>query len=100
MPAPPLAKMGRSQQPIDQRLVSFRPLIAGKFVDFLLSAASEERLANTGSRQAPVHQDVDPRRLPPDVAAMQPWAQDAAPLRELRTARDACLEWLQSEFAP
>lgn len=73
---------------------------ARQFVDFLLSAESDVKLAHSGSRQAPVHEDVLASTLPEDVQEMLGWAEDAAPLHDLREAREACLDWLQSEFAP
>jgi iron(III) transport system substrate-binding protein len=73
---------------------------AHQFVDFLLSARSDERLANSGSRQSPVHNDADPKQLPPDSIEMLAWTKDAASLRDLRKSREECLDWLQREFAP
>jgi iron(III) transport system substrate-binding protein len=71
-----------------------------QFVDFLLSARSDERLANSGSRQTPVHNEADPKKLPADSVEMLAWVKDAASLRELRKPREECLDWLQREFAP
>ncbi|MBX3442074.1 MAG: substrate-binding domain-containing protein [Planctomyces sp.] len=73
---------------------------AERLVDHLLSAETEIRLANSGSGQAPVHFGVDASRLPENVAMMQEWTTQGASLAGLDQARDACLAWLQKEFAP
>lgn len=73
---------------------------AHRFVDFLLSARSDERLANSGSRQTPVHDDADSKNLPADSVETLAWAKEAASFRELTQSREECLDWLQREFAP
>jgi iron(III) transport system substrate-binding protein len=76
------------------------PAEARRFVDYLLSAESDLALAKSGSRQAPVHQDVSGMDLPPEIAEMHSWANQAADLSGLTGSRDECLVWLQKEFAP
>jgi iron(III) transport system substrate-binding protein len=76
------------------------PAEARRFVDFLLSAESDLALSRSGSRQAPVHEDISETDLPAEIAEMHSWASQAADLAGLTGARDECLEWLQKEFAP
>lgn len=76
------------------------PEPARRFVDFLLSASSDVALAKSGSRQAPVHTGIAVNDLPPEVVEMHAWAKDAADLSGLLKSRNACLDWLLTEFAP
>jgi iron(III) transport system substrate-binding protein len=73
---------------------------AEKLVDFLLSAENDVRLSKSGSRQVPVHLGVTPDQISSEAAEMLLWTKDASSLSGLEPAREACLDWLQSEFAP
>jgi iron(III) transport system substrate-binding protein len=70
---------------------------ARKLVDFLLSEEVELELARSKSRQVPLG-SVKADALPPEVRQLQPWVAEAADLRPLLPARNACLEWLMKEL--
>lgn len=70
---------------------------AQRFVDYLLSASCELKLAAGKSRQIPLG-PVDNTRLPEEVKILQQWAADGASLDGLETASIECLAWLKSEY--
>ncbi len=70
---------------------------ARRLADYLLSAQSEVRLANSGSRQIPLG-PVDDAQLPPEVKQLRQWAQNAYPLDKLGDAPGQCLAWLKWEY--
>ena len=69
---------------------------AEKLVDFLLSEEVELELARSKSRQVPLGA-VKEGTLPEEVRQLKAWVADAADLRPLLPARNACLEWLMDE---
>jgi iron(III) transport system substrate-binding protein len=72
---------------------------ARELIDFLLSEETELALANSGSRQVPLG-PVDEARLPAEVRALREPASHGIPLAGLLGARNDCLAWLKSEYAP
>ena len=74
-----------------------RRAAAEKLVDFLLSEAVELELARSKSRQVPLG-PVPKEALPDEVRQLKEWVADAADLRPLLPARNACLEWLMQEL--
>ncbi len=70
---------------------------AQRLVDFLLSAETELALARSKSRQIPLG-PVPADQVPAEVRDLQTWAQHAAPLTNLLSARNECLAWLKSEY--
>ncbi|MBS0265016.1 MAG: extracellular solute-binding protein [Planctomycetes bacterium] len=70
---------------------------AQKLVDFLLSAETEFRLAQSDARQIPLGL-LDQSQTPFQVRSMADWAADAADLRPLLPARQAVIRWLKSEY--
>lgn len=70
---------------------------ARRFVDWLLSAERERRLAGSAARQVPLG-PVDEAALDEDVRELARWAADGVPLGDLGPARDACLAWLKTEY--
>jgi iron(III) transport system substrate-binding protein len=70
---------------------------AEKLVDFLLSEQVELELARSKSRQDPLGA-VKEGALPEDVRQLKAWVAEAADLRPLLPARNACLEWLMKEL--
>ena len=69
---------------------------AQALVDFLLSAETEEVLANSKAGQIPLG-PVNEDNLPAHVLRFSGWARDGAELGELGAARNACIEWLKAE---
>ncbi len=70
---------------------------AQQLVDFLLSAETELALARSKSRQIPLG-EANPEDLPEEVRQLKSWADDACDLRSLGESRQACLQWLKSEY--
>ncbi len=69
---------------------------ARKLVDYLLSAETELRLAQSESRQVPLG-PVDNDKLPEELRPLVKWAAEGADLRPLLAARQAVIRWLKSE---
>jgi ABC-type Fe3+ transport system substrate-binding protein len=76
-----------------------RGAAARRFVDFLLEPATEVALAQSPSRQIPLGR-IDERLLPAEVLELAAQAQRRFPVLELQPAREPCLQWLRSEYAP
>jgi iron(III) transport system substrate-binding protein len=72
---------------------------AKELIDFLLSAETELALARSGSRQIPLG-PVDEAQLPEEVRALREPASHGLPLDGLLQARNDCLAWLKTEYAP
>jgi iron(III) transport system substrate-binding protein len=70
---------------------------AQKLIDFLLSAETELKLAQSTARQVPLG-PVDSSQLSPEVRELAVWAKTGFDLRELGAKRDACLKWLMDEY--
>jgi len=70
---------------------------AQKLVDYLLSAETELRLANSESRQLPLG-PVDNEKLPLELRRLVVWAAQGADLRPLLPDRQAVIRWLKSEY--
>jgi iron(III) transport system substrate-binding protein len=70
---------------------------AQKFVDFLLSAHVETRLACSPSRQIPLG-PVDLEKLPDEVRELSSLAERSVDLKSLADAHADCMSWLQSEY--
>jgi iron(III) transport system substrate-binding protein len=70
---------------------------AHQLVDFLLSEDVELELARSKSRQVPLGKIANPEALPEDVRQLHAWVAEAADLRPLLPARNACLDWLKQE---
>lgn len=71
---------------------------AKRLIEFLLSRENELTLAKSKARQIPLG-EVDEVELPEDVKQLAEWAQRGYPLHKLDDARQACLDWLRSEYA-
>jgi iron(III) transport system substrate-binding protein len=72
---------------------------AQKFVDFLLSAESEQALARSKARQIPLGSGVAEGSVPLEVKELAAFVPKATPLAGLLKARTECLAWLKSEYA-
>lgn len=72
---------------------------ARQLVDFLLSEETELALAASKSRQIPLG-PVPADRLPADVRELAQWARDGEDLTKLGPAREECMAWLKSLYAP
>jgi iron(III) transport system substrate-binding protein len=72
---------------------------AQQLVDFLTSAKTELRLANSAARQIPLG-PVDAAALPDDVRPLLEWVAEGHDLRGLLETRQAVLAWLRQELAP
>lgn len=70
---------------------------ARQLVDFLLSAETEFKLAQSRSRQIPLGTG-DRSTLPAEVRELADWAQDGLDLRPLLSARRDCVAWLTREY--
>lgn len=70
---------------------------AQKLVDYLLSAETELRLANSESRQIPLG-SVDNEKVPEELRPLVEWGAQGADLRPLLPARQAVIRWLKSEY--
>lgn len=70
---------------------------AQRLVDFLLSKETELQLARAKSRQIPLGV-VGAADLPDEVRQLKSWADDACDLRSFGNCRQACLQWLKSEY--
>jgi iron(III) transport system substrate-binding protein len=70
---------------------------AERLVNFLVSAETELKLAQSRARQIPLG-PVDPSQIPPEVQKLTDWAKDGIDLRSLLPARRDCLAWLKSEY--
>jgi iron(III) transport system substrate-binding protein len=75
------------------------PAAARELIDFLLSAGTELALAKSASRQVPLG-PVDPKLLPEEVRPLREAVGYGVPLVGLLQARNDCLAWLRSEYAP
>jgi ABC-type Fe3+ transport system substrate-binding protein len=73
---------------------------ARRFVDFILSSGADMALAESGSRQAPVHAELRNMIMPEGVDQIYRWSRQSASLHGLLQSRDECLAWLMKEFAP
>ena len=76
---------------------SDRPEEARKLIDFILTAQTEIRLANSQARQLPLG-PVDETVLPDDVKALLPLTKEAIDLSSLREASKECLAWLKEVY--
>lgn len=72
---------------------------AQQLVDFLLSRDGELQLAQSAARQIPLG-PVGEAPLPADVQELARWARESVAIRADGAAREACLAWLKSEYAP
>jgi len=70
-----------------------------KLVDYLLSAETELRLANSESRQIPLG-PVDHEKIADELRPLVKWAAEGADLRPLLPARQAVIRWLKSVSLP
>ena len=70
---------------------------ARQLVDFFTSAETEQKLAQSKSRQIPLG-PIETTLLPEDVRRLAEWSRDGYDLRPLLPARRACLEWLRAEY--
>ncbi len=70
---------------------------AEQLVDYLLSEEVELRLAQSTARQIPLG-PVDETKLPEEVIMLRQWSKNAYPLTGLHEARQACMQWLKSEY--
>ena len=70
---------------------------AQRLVDYLLSAETELRLANSESRQIPLG-PVDKEKVPEELRPLVEWGAEGADLRPLLPARQAVIRWLKSEY--
>ena len=70
---------------------------AKKLVDYLLSAETELRLANSESRQIPLG-PVDQEKVTEELRPLVEWAAEGADLRPLLSDRQAVIRWLKSEY--
>lgn len=70
---------------------------AHKLVDFLLSSETELALSQSTSRQVPLG-DCDESQLSPEVRQLRTWATESCDLRYVASSRQACLNWLKSEY--
>lgn len=73
---------------------------AERLVDYLTSPEVEIKLARSKARQIPLGKNVSRSDLPEDVRRLAEWSNESVDLKGLDTARDECLEWLVTEFAP
>jgi iron(III) transport system substrate-binding protein len=78
---------------------SRRTAEACKLVDYLLSAETEVKLANSASRQIPLG-PVDEEAIPEDVRKLRRWSQDGYDLTGLEQSAGKCLAWLKLEYVP
>jgi iron(III) transport system substrate-binding protein len=76
---------------------SKKPEQARKLIDFLLSEATEIRLAHSGSRQIPLG-PVKPEKLHEDVRQLAAAAKNSSDIAAAASVRDACLAWLKQEY--
>jgi len=76
---------------------SERRAAAQRLVDYLLSEATELRLAHGRARQVPLG-PIDAARLPEDVQPLRAWAEDGVALGGLIEQRNACLAWLKARY--
>ena len=76
-----------------------RPADAEKLVDYLLSVQTEVALAESTAHQIPLG-PVPKEMVPTAVQELLPWAADGHDLRDVLKSRDACLDWLKSEYVP
>jgi len=72
---------------------------ARQFVEFLLSAETEEVLARSKARQIPLGNGVTQGSIPAEVKELATWVPKATPLKSLLQARNDCLAWLKAEYA-
>lgn len=70
---------------------------AQQLIDFLLSAETELKLAQSTSRQVPLGK-IDDGMLPAEVRELARWAEEGFDLRPLHAARQACVTWLTEEY--
>lgn len=70
---------------------------AQQLIDYLLSAETEMKLAQSTARQVPLGK-VDSTTLPAEVRELAGWAQEGFDLRPLHSARQACVAWLTEEY--
>ncbi|MFH0911928.1 MAG: extracellular solute-binding protein [Planctomycetota bacterium] len=70
---------------------------AERLADYLLSEEVELDLARSSSRQIPLG-PVPEALLPEEVRSLKDWARDGYALSGTLPARNACLEWLKSEY--
>ena len=70
---------------------------AKQLVDYLLSAETELKLANSESRQIPLG-PVDQEKIPAALRPLVEWGAEGADLRPLLPARQAVIRWLKSEY--
>lgn len=72
---------------------------ARALVDYLLSEATELALARSSSRQIPLGA-IEDGKWPAEVRALRTAMKRSVELNDLRKAREECLAWLKSEYAP
>jgi iron(III) transport system substrate-binding protein len=70
---------------------------AQRLVDFLLSEEIELELSRSTARQIPLG-PVDETQLSEDVGQLKAWAGEGYDLNPLAEPREACLDWLMSEY--
>lgn len=70
---------------------------AQQLIDFLLSAETELKLAQSPARQIPLGK-IDSATLPVEVRELAVWAEDGFDLRTLYPARQQCVAWLTKEY--
>ena len=70
---------------------------AQQLIDYLLSAETELKLAQSTARQIPLGK-IDAQSLPAEVRELAEFARDGIDLRPLRKARQACVEWLSEVY--
>ncbi|MEZ6058967.1 MAG: substrate-binding domain-containing protein [Planctomycetaceae bacterium] len=75
------------------------PEAAARFIEFLLSEATELALANSPARQIPLGK-VDESRLPAEVRSLRKWAAEGVSLKAAAEVNQAVLDWLTSEYTP
>ncbi len=76
---------------------SDRPDEARRLIDFLLSAETEVRLANSRALQLPLG-PVDTDKLPKEVQDLLPLTKEGVDLTTLRDAAKECLDWLKELY--
>ena len=74
-----------------------RPDAAKKLVEFLLSSETELALSQSKSRQIPLG-PCDESKLSDEVRQLRGWALESYDLRSAASSRQACLDWLKSEY--
>ena len=70
---------------------------AQRLVDFLHSEEIELELSRSTARQIPLG-PVDETQLSADVRQLKEWAREGYNLNTLAESREACLDWLMSEY--